>query len=192
MLNKVNIEKSHPLRELFKRAIEFGLNLSSSSKSDIIDYIEEQILCEFIHINNLCKLRDSSGKSLEDVAEMLAEGSMLLNEQSFQREFHVHKHIGDYTLFMLSMFPSALSMKKGKEFIMGEIVVPNASLSEHYMLQGQRSYRIASEFNNRELFGELSLNFSLYKNILGLVRIYLESVKSDEYLTAKDFMTGTA
>lgn len=71
---------------------------------------------------------------------------------------------------------------------MGKIVIPGATLTEHYLLQGQRSYRIASEFTHRELFQELSSNFLLYKNILELVRIYLESAKNKEFIKAKEII----
>jgi hypothetical protein len=192
MLIRNTISVDHPIRNLFREALDFGLKITPPDKAEVADYIEEQILCEFISAENLYKIRDASGRSLEDIADMLLEGNVLLNASSFDREFQVHKHIGDYTLFMLSMFPSSLVTKKGKEFILGKIVIPDASLSEHYMLQGQRSYRIAAEFANRELFHELASNFSLYKNILELVRIYLESAGSEDFDNAKDIIAGTA
>lgn len=192
MLIRSTISADHPIRNLFREALDFGLKITPPDRDEIAGYIEEQILCEFISAENLYRIRDASGKRLEDIAEMLLEGNVLLNANSFEREFQVHKHIGDYTLFMLSMFPSALTTRKGREFILGRIVIPDASLSEHYMLQGQRSYRIAAEFANRELFQELSSNFSLYKNILELVRIYLESAGCDEFHDAKEIITGMA
>lgn len=191
-MGRVTIEENHPLRKLFRKAIHFGLRVHPSESIEVVDYIEEDILCEFIHADNLYRITDASGKRLEDMADMMEEGSILLNAQSFQREFQVHKHIGDYTLFMLSMFPEALTNRKGKEFVFGSIVIPNASLEDHYVLQGQRSYRIASEFANRELFRELSSNFSLYKNILELVRIFLESARHEGYSGLRDILSGTA
>lgn len=173
-MNQVALEESHPLRQLFRNALNFGLQYTSADKQEVADYLEDQILCEFISTDNLYKIKDPEGRCLEDIADMLDEGSVLRHAQSFQREFLVHKHIGDYTLFMLGMFPKTLSRRKGREFALGRIVVPGASLSEHYMLQGQRSYRIASEFTNGDIFLELSDNFKLYKNLMELVRIYLE------------------
>ncbi|KPK01458.1 MAG: hypothetical protein AMK71_05470 [Nitrospira bacterium SG8_35_4] len=192
MLLKNTISPDHPIRDLFREALNFGLKITPPDKDEIAEYIEDQILCEFISAENLYRIRDASGKKLEDIADMLLEGNVLLNANSFEREFHVHKHIGDYTLFMLSMFPSSLVTKKGKEFILGKIVIPDASLSEHYMIQGQRSYRIAAEFSNKELFQELASNFSLYKNILELVRIYLESAGIENFTDSKKIIAGTA
>lgn len=191
MMTGTNIDRNHPLRKLFRDALDFGLKHNPTDKAEVTDYIEEQILCEFIHTDNLYKIRDASGKCLEDIADMLFEGNVLLKATSFQKEFQVHKHIGDYTLFMLGMFPMVLSRRKGKEFILGKLIVPGASLSEHYMLQGQRSYRIASEFTDGDLFLELSSNFLVYKNILEMVRIYLESEYTRELLKANEIIGGT-
>ncbi len=179
MLNNECIKRDHPLRDLFKRALEFGLEMNPTDSSGTVRYIEEQILCGFINSDNLYRIKDAEGDRLEDIAEMLSESSVLLNADSFDREFQVHKHIGDFTLFMLSMFPCALNRKKGREFVLGGVVIPGASLSEHYILQGQRSYKIAAEFTDTDLFSELSSNYLMYKNILELVRIYLEAVSNN-------------
>lgn len=190
MVKKKTLQKSHPLRRLFRRALDYGFTLHPVEKKGVFDYIEEHLLCEFLHGDNLYRIRDASGKSLEDIAEMLAEGNVLLNAQSLSREFQVHKHIGDYTLFMLGMFPSALSRRKGREFILGRLVVPSASLKEHYLLQGKRSYSIASRFFQNKLFLELSSNFFFYVNILELVRIFLESLRNREFFRVKGLMTA--
>ncbi len=191
MLNATRINRSHPLRQLFRSALDFGLKHNPLEKTEVADYIEEQILCEFIQTENLYKIRDADGNGLEDMADMLDEGNVLLNAQSFEREFQVHKHIGDYTLFMLGMFPMTLTTRKGREFVLGRLVVPDASLSDHYMLQGQRSYKIAAEFTHGDLFLELSSNFPLYKSILEFVRIYLESEQNRAVLKTKEIIGGT-
>ena len=191
MLKRTEISADHPLRTLFRNALEYGLELNPIDKIEVAYYIEEQILCEFVSIDNFCRILNKAGKRLEDIADMLHEGNVLLNAMNFDREYEVHKHIGDYTLFTLGMFPSALYGKKGKEFILGSIVVPGASLSEHYMLQGQHSYKIASEFEHRELFLELSSNFEKYKAVIELVRTYLESARNSEFLRAKRIIGGT-
>jgi len=191
MLKSPEIDTGHPLRKLFRSALEYGFKLNPTDKIGIADYIEEQILCEFVHFDSLYRIRDAEGRSLEDISDMLTEGDVLLNAQSFDREFQVHKHIGDYTLFMLGMFPTALCGKKGKELLLGSIIVPGASLSELYIIQGQRSYRIASEFTHKELFLELSLNFQKYQAVIEIVRTYFESTKNSEFLRAQKIIGGT-
>ena len=191
MARRILISADHPLRKLFRKALDFGFRENPADKPGVGTYLEEQILCEFIHIDNLYKIKDAAGKPLEDVADLLAEGDVRLNASSFSKEFETHKHIGDYTLFMLGMFPMALSRRSGKEFILGRIIVPGSTLYEHYLLQGRRSYGLASEFSERELFLELSTNFLLYRNVLELVRIYLETAKNRDYLRARRVITDT-
>ena len=191
MMKKTEVNTNHPLRKLFRNALEYGFQLNTFEETEVSHYIEEQILCEFTNAANLYKIRDAEGSSLNDIADMLAEGSVLMNAQSFDREFQVHKHIGDYTLFMLGMFPTALCSKRGKEFVLGNIVIPGASLLDHYLLQGQRSYRIAAEFTDKELFTELSSNFEKYQAVIELVRTYLESANDHDYLKSKKIIGGT-
>lgn len=192
MARRIQISADHPLRKLFRKALDFALMVNRPEKAEVGTYIEEQVLCEFIHVDNLYKIKDAAGKPLEDIADMLAEGDVRLNARSFPREFQVHKHIGDYTLFMLGMFPAALARRTGKEFILGRLIIPGSSLYEHYLLQGQRSYSLASEFTDRELFLELSTHFLLYRNVLELVRIFLESAKNRDYSRARRIIGESA
>lgn len=175
-----SIGRIHPLRSLIRESIEFGIMNRSVKNKEAISYIEEEVLCGFVNTKNLYKIHNSDGKPLDDIADMLPEGDMLFNSQSFEREFQVHKHIGDYTLFMLGMFPSYLARKKGKEFLLGKIYIPSASLSEQYMLQGRRSYIIASEIEKEKVFAELAENFRLYLNLLELARIYLAATENNQ------------
>ncbi len=191
MMKRTEVDTNHPLRGLFRNALEYGFKLNPTEKIEVAYYIEEQILCEFTETDNLLRIRDAEDRRLDDIADMLDEGNVLLNAQSFDREFEVHKHIGDYTLFMLGMFPGALCGKRGKEFILGSLVVPGASMLDHYVLQGRRSYEIAAEFTDKELFMELSSNFERYQSVIELVRTYLESANERECLKAKKIIGGT-
>jgi hypothetical protein len=191
MQRMTNVNPDHPLRKLFRRALDFGFESTHIEPTSVLYYLEEQILCEFISMDHLYKIRDASGQRLEDIADMLLEGDIRLNAQSFDREYLVHKHIGDYTLFMLGIFPEALKRRKGKEFILGSLIIPAADMSEHYQLQGRRSYRIASAFTHKELFLELSSHYLRYRDVLTLSRTYLESVRNLEFLKAKGIIGGT-
>ncbi len=191
MLNKTDMNTDHPLRTLFRNALEYGANINPIDMIEVAYYIEEQILCEFVNADSFFRIRNAEEERLDDIADMLAEGNVLLNAESFEREYQVHKHIGDYTLFMLGMFPSALTAKKGKEFVLGRIIVPDAPLSDHYILQGMHSYKIASEFTHKELFLELSRNFEKYKTVMELVRTYLKSVENSEFLKKNKIVGGT-
>ncbi len=180
---------NHPLRRLFRVAIAHSSRYNPILNRQVAQYIEEEILCEFLHIDNLFKIRDASGRPLEDIADMLAEGDILMNASSYEREFFVHKHIGDYTLFMLGLFPEYLKRRRGKEFIMGNLVIPGGNLSELYFIQGKRSYWIASTFDRTGIFSDLAGHFDMYRNTLEFVRIFLETAKDETYLKARRIIT---
>ena len=63
------------------------------------------LLIDFVHVDNLYRIRNCRGKRLEEVGEMLVESNPVLEASSFEREREVCKHIGDYTLFLTGMFP---------------------------------------------------------------------------------------
>ncbi len=189
MPKRGRLNKDHPLRRLFRSALDFGFTANGADRTGVEEYIEDDILCKFIRTDDLFRIRDAAGRPLEDIADMLTEGDVRMNADSFAREFQVHKHIGDYTLFMLGMFPMALSKRTGREFILGKLVIPGSSLYEHYLLQGQRSYSLASEFADRDLFRQLSARFSLYRNVLELVRMFLDTTANRDYARFKRIIT---
>jgi hypothetical protein len=63
------------------------------------------LLIDFVHVENLYRIRNCRGRRLEEVGEMLVESNPMLDAPSFEREREVRKHIGDYTLFLTGMFP---------------------------------------------------------------------------------------
>jgi hypothetical protein len=42
VLRSINIDIRHPLRKLFRRALDFSLRSNPTNKSKVADYIEEQ------------------------------------------------------------------------------------------------------------------------------------------------------
>lgn len=68
------------------------------------------VLADFAHTDNLYRVRNSLGRRLEDVGEMLIESNPILEARSFDRERAVRKHVGDFTLF----FDGCFSGKRGQ------------------------------------------------------------------------------
>jgi len=100
-----SISKNHPLRALFGELVQNRL-LGTAQLNDVpcARYVA-RVLVDFCHVDNLYKIRNTSGKALEDVGEMLIESNPLLDGRSFIREREVRKHIGDYTLFVAGILP---------------------------------------------------------------------------------------
>lgn len=98
MTRRLTLSAEYPLRKFFRKALDFGFHENSTAKPRVGAYNEEQHLCEFILSDSLYKIKDAAGRPLEDVADLLAEGDVSLNARNINREFEVHKHIGDYAL----------------------------------------------------------------------------------------------
>jgi hypothetical protein len=125
----------HPIRRLFAGLTEQTF-LTSLGVADppLVDYLS-LLLSRFIHVDAIFRLRNTQGKRLEEVADMMLEAEALPAEGRTTREFH--RHIGDFTLFWTGVYPEALSRKR-------------SALSKDYFIdyceQGKRAYYIASTF----------------------------------------------
>jgi hypothetical protein len=102
----------------------------------LTDYLSD-MLSRFVHIDVIFRLRDATGRRLEEVAAMMIEAEAMPPEGRTRRE--VHRHIGDFTLFWTGVYPEALrrlrSVMTKDQFI-------------DYCEQGKRSYYIASTFGD--------------------------------------------
>lgn len=132
----------------------------------LIEYLAT-MLSEFAHRDRLYRLRDAGGRPLEQVAEMLMEGDLLLNAHNFDREREVHKHVGDFTLFVTGIWP------EWHERIRHE---PRPDALLDYRAAGKQSYLIAASFDHGRYRDEapvlrrLSAEFELCEYGLHLVR----------------------
>lgn len=161
----------HPLRRLFAGLTEQAF-IESLGMGDppLVDYLS-QLLSRFTHLDSVFRLRDASGKRLEEVADMLLEAQALPAEGRTCRE--VHRHIGDFTLFWTGVYPEALKR------------IQSTLRKDHfidYCEQGKRSYYIASTYEDdpyREeapVLRRLSDHFELCAFGLGQVRREWEKI----------------
>lgn len=193
------IPENHPLCEEFKWATRMGFKTVAQDEKDVEQYIAREILTGFTAAENLFKVRNAQGAALSEVGEMLAEGNVLLNAKSFEREREVHKHIGDYVLFMLGLFPEYIrqieSDPRRKESLYREVncgafIIATSDYTTFMVQQGKRSYRIVSEFTqepyaeNAPLFKKLSDNFLSYLAAMGFVKAFIERLPSFHCLRA--------
>lgn len=187
----VKIPEAHPLRKVFRRATNYGFFYAKLRDWEAAAYISDQILTEFIHIDNLYRIRDSMGRRLEDVAEILLEAER--HYELPEREREIHRYIGDYTLFMTGFFPESLSRKKGCDWVLGSLILPLEDPILYYVEQGRRSYLRVSELSkpdeNKNLFRKLSEDFEQYCSALNLSRAYLDSLRCSEYEEAKRILS---
>ncbi len=122
------IPEDHPARRFFHGLADRALTQSSLRDRDIHRYLSD-LLIEFMAIESLYKIRDEAGARVEYLVDMMR---LVAELPPRQRKAH-YKHIGDYSLFVLGMFPESLS--RGKRMI---------PLS-YYADTGRRGYWAASE-----------------------------------------------
>lgn len=162
-----DVERNHPIRAYFAQALHESLHERLGiTEEDVEQYLQDMLL-EFIHSDGIFSIRDPFGQRVEYVADMMAEGDVRLNADSFERERQVHKHIGDFVLFWSGVFPEFLLHLKnpfGKDAIVD------------YTKQGKLSYHVVSTFEyppydeEAPVFKKLSEGFEEFREALTLVR----------------------
>ena len=184
------ISRTHPLFRLLAELTHrnFAVNFGWPD-ADVVGYLAE-VLVDFVHVDRLYKIRDARGRRVEEVAEMLAEGDLLHRADSIERERTVHKHIGDYTLFMAGLFPEFVRRLRASK-----ILIPADAFLD-YIQVGKRSYRIVSEFpsdrpeGSSPLFRKLSENFELCVYGLGYVRADLDRLRDPRFQQVLGHLLG--
>jgi len=161
------------LRDLFSAMVEttFQVELGVADPQ-LTDYLAEMLL-KFVKTDAIFRVRDTTGKRLEEVAEMLMEAEQ--REAKPQRE--IYRHIGDFTLFWAGVYPEALSRLQA------------SSKKDHlidYCEHGKRSYYLASQFNEEPYRKEvpvlrrLSVEFELCSFGLNRVRREWEKLPASQ------------
>lgn len=162
----------HPIQGYFAKAIHDSLTDQLGLEPD--DHVEAyltEMLVNFLHGDRIYAIRDAEGRRVETVAEMLLEGDIRLNADSFEREREVHRHIGDFLLFWSGLFPEQLRQLRFRDF-KDAFVDPTA--------QGQESYHVVSTFDyvphdqEAPTFRKLSRNFEQYQLGLRMMRASFE------------------
>jgi len=160
--------QSHPLEPFFQQAVRNSYEGKLGLKDPDVTAYVAHLLCEFSASENLYKVRDETGRPIEELSEMmLASDPVNGSAPSFDAERALRKHIGDYSLFVAGMYPEAIASDR-------RIRHHQPSLDE-LIQAGKESYFIVSQFNLFEyeqeapLFARLSDRFE--RCILGLTMV---------------------
>jgi len=160
MVSEREVPSDHPVRQTFHALTERGSQQTRLSDREIHKYLSN-LLVEFIHVDNLYRVRDEHGRRLEYIVDLLKK----TDEYCEVDKKEIYKHVGDFSLFILGLFPESLS--RGKRCI---------SLN-YYADQGRRSYMILSEMNSLQptfvIFRKLSEQFESCVHTLNWVRNYI-------------------
>lgn len=124
------------LRRLFAATTEhtFEVDLGVADPP-LIEYLVD-LMIRFIRMESIFRVRNTVGRRLEDVAEMMIEAEQ--RQAKPQRE--IYRHIGDFTLFWTGVYPEALSSLQAPD---------RRDHLVDYFQQGKRSYYLASTFDQK-------------------------------------------
>jgi len=181
------VPETHPLREFFKVLVQKHYYESAGLRDEEISSYVANLLAEFCELTELFKVRNENGRPLQDVGEMLLEADPIYGPApSFDRERQVRKHIGDYTLFCMGMFPESINHFRLRRQRLESMV--------DYMKAGKESYYIVSKFDFFEyakvapLFGKLSREFERCVYGLNIVKNELEVMQHPIARQAKELI----
>jgi hypothetical protein len=181
------IPESHPLRQLFLELVERHYESDVGLHDAGIHSYVANMLTEFCETEQLYKLRDSSGRPLFDVGEMLLESDPIYGPApSFDREREVRKHIGDYSLFFTGMFPESLNPRRLRRQRLEGLI--------DFMKAGKESYYIVSTFDQFEyarvapLFKQLASEFERCVYGLNMVKNDLQEMQHPIMRTGKELL----
>ncbi len=128
---------------------------------ELMRYVAD-LLVEFVHVDNLYRVRDESGRRLEHLADLLIE----LQEQGPADERETRKHIGDYTMFIVGLYPESLTRRR------------RAVSPEYYIAQGKESYLAVAEMDRSKptesLFRKLAEQFEYCVTALNIEKTVLQ------------------
>ncbi len=182
------ISEQHPLRRLFGTLTEKSFTEMLGWPDLCVTEYLSNLLVDFTHADHLYRIRNHQGEQLDTVVDLLFQSEVLHEAPSMDREREVHRHIGDFTLFMAGLFPEYLRRLKSAGMIYHKDFLVD------YVKTGKRSYRIVAEFGNTEaamdipLFRKLSENFELCVTGLGFVRSDLDRLQDPAYRQAKEIL----
>lgn len=163
MVSKIGPD--HPLRKLFGGLIEqvFMTDIGICD-TRLTDYLSD-LLSEFLHIDSIYALHSIDGEVIREVSRAEAEAYLGPEIAGTTRTRLVNRFIGDFTLFWTGVYPEHLRVRGA-----------GVNRLHEYVLQGRRSYGIASELSDAEseppgrLLRMLSEEFECCMHGLHLVR----------------------
>jgi hypothetical protein len=151
----------HPIRKMFRSLTEMSFEQIDLRDRELMRYVAD-LLVEFVHVDNLYRLRDEQGRRLEDLVDMLID----MRQQGPADERETRKHIGDYTLFIAGLYPESLTRRR------------RAVSPEYYIAQGKEAYLSVAAMDHSKptasLFRKLSEHFEYCVTALNIEKTVLQ------------------
>ena len=154
------IPEGHPLRRLFRQLTEMSFAQIGMPDAELMAYVTG-LLVDFTHVDNLYRVRDAQGRRVEYLFEMQLESQR--GDAAHARA--AQKHLGDYALFIVGMFPESLQRRR------------RAVSPSYYVAQGKQAYTTVSEMDSPRpsaaLFRKLAAHFEICVCALNVEKDFL-------------------
>ena len=155
------IPEGHPLRYLFRTLTETSFEQVGILDLDLMAYVTG-LLVDFTHVDNLYRVRDAKGRRLEYLFDLQLESQR--GDAAHARD--IQKHLGDYALFVVGMFPESLRRRR-------RVVSPS-----YYVAQGKQAYTTVSEMDapqpSAAVFRKLAAHFEACVQALNVEKAFLQ------------------
>lgn len=168
-----------PLGRLFREALAKAFREFRHLYSPPVErHLGDEVLREFVHVDHIFRLRDTYGRRVEELPDMLRVAS---EREGPERRIEVDSYIGDFLLFMGGFFPGSLRRERWlvpAPMIarVGSLFVRFSEPLEYYAAEGRNAYeraaRTARLFAPEEggMYDLLSSRFDEYQRLLGRVK----------------------
>lgn len=159
------------LKAFFGKLIRMSFyDLGKEKDTQVASYLTD-MLADFTETERLYRMRDSEGRRVETIVEMILETKTNPQETSdWERE--LRKYVGDFTLFMTGIF---------RDYVVRD------SYLRYYLNEGTRSYFLVSRFDLETgkgdpiMFSKLSHDFEFYSGALDYMRkVYFQAGTSGD------------
>lgn len=159
---EATIPGDHPIRAVFHTLAERGLGQRNIRDRASVLYVGN-LLAERVRTDDLYRVRGRDGRRLVHVADMVAAAEMSADRQERKRRYRC---LGDFTLFMLGLFPENLDRRR------------RPVRGAYFSAQGRRSYHIVADLawtdSEPDVYRRLSERFEEYVRGLNWVKRYIE------------------
>ncbi|MBI4605842.1 MAG: hypothetical protein HY721_28070 [Planctomycetes bacterium] len=174
------LSENHPLRALFRAALDKAfVEQGQLFSPGVAAHLADDVLCDFVHVDRIFRLKNAEGRRLEDLPKMLEVS--LGDKEGPERRLEVDGYIGDFTLFMGGFFPASLGRARWftpspmVSKVRGVFVKFERPL-DYYMAEGRNAYERAAETarlfapDARETYSLLGRHYESYLGLLGRVK----------------------
>ena len=167
------------LGRLFRAALDDVFSRQPSLWSPLVaDHLADEVLGEFVHMDSLYRLRGADGERVEDLPDMLRTAA---EPEGPERRLEVDRYIGDWSLFMVSFFPSNLECRarsRAEPLVarVGKLFIRFSKPVDYHVAEGRNAYgraaRTARLFQPEqcETYSLLADRFDGYRDLMSEVK----------------------